>query len=136
MSSILEKISTLRTIIRQNGGIFGSIRTLFRTDELKWGVLVGTDKFGNKYYKNDKYFVGRNRWVIYGNRFGWDYEGSQIPPEWHRWLHYITDETPVDKPPEVRKWTIEHSENTTLDPKKKYVPYTTTPQKLEPWRPT
>lgn len=26
--------------------------------------------------------LGRNRWVIYGNRFGWDYEASQIPPEW------------------------------------------------------
>ncbi|VDQ14608.1 unnamed protein product [Trichobilharzia regenti] len=93
MSSLVEKLSTLRTIIRQNGGI------KVRTDELKWGTLVGTDKFGNKYYENNKYFVGRNRWVVYSNRFGWDYEGSQVPPEWHRWLHYMTDENPVSHPP-------------------------------------
>ncbi|KAF7233877.1 hypothetical protein EG68_12584 [Paragonimus skrjabini miyazakii] len=73
MASLLEKLSTLRTIIRQNGGVLGKCRT----DELKWGTHIGTDKFGNKYYENNKYFMGRNRWVVYGNRFGWDYEGSQ-----------------------------------------------------------
>lgn len=30
-----------------------------RTDELKWGKLVGEDKFGNKYYQNDAYFMGK-----------------------------------------------------------------------------
>ncbi|KAF8567983.1 hypothetical protein P879_03036 [Paragonimus westermani] len=134
MATLLEKLSTLRTIVRQNGGILGSVRC--RTDELKWGTHVGTDKFGNKYYENNKYFMGRNRWVIYGNRFGWDYEGSQVPPEWHRWLHHMTDETPIDRPPEVRKWAAEHSENTTLDINKKYVPYSTTRPKIEAWKPT
>ncbi|KAF5405798.1 NADH dehydrogenase [ubiquinone] 1 alpha subcomplex subunit [Paragonimus heterotremus] len=113
MSSLLEKLSTLRTIIRQNGGILGSVKC--RTDELKWGTHVGTDKFGNKYYENNKYFMGRNR---------------------HRWLHHMTDETPIDRPPEVRKWTAEHSENTTLDMNKKYVPYSTTRPKIEAWKPT
>ncbi|GAA50707.1 NADH dehydrogenase (ubiquinone) 1 alpha subcomplex 12, partial [Clonorchis sinensis] len=135
MSSLLEKLSTLRMIIRQNGGLLNSMRVLFRTDELKWGTYVGTDQFGNKYYQNDKYFLGRDRWVIYGNRFGWDYEGSQVPPEWHRWLHHITDESPVDKPPRHLKWMAEHSENTTLDQNKKYVPYSTTKPKIEPWKP-
>ncbi|KAA0196367.1 NADH dehydrogenase [ubiquinone] 1 alpha subcomplex subunit [Fasciolopsis buskii] len=117
------------------------------TDELKWGRHVGTDYLGNKYYENNKYFLGRNRWVVYGNRFGWDYEGSQVPPEWfvstmlnisrcrHRWLHYMTDENPADKPPEKKEWMIQHSENTTLDPTKKYVPYSTTRPKVEPWKP-
>ena len=31
-----------------------------RTDELKWGELVGADKFGNKYYQNKMYFMGKN----------------------------------------------------------------------------
>ena len=31
---------------------------LFRTDELKWGTLVGEDKFGNKYFHNRHYFIG------------------------------------------------------------------------------
>uniref|UniRef100_A0A068WAW4 NADH dehydrogenase [ubiquinone] 1 alpha subcomplex subunit 12 n=1 Tax=Echinococcus granulosus TaxID=6210 RepID=A0A068WAW4_ECHGR len=100
MASLLAKWSRFLTIIKQNGGIRGSIVMLFRTDELKDGTLVGEDYLGNKYYKNDRYFLGRNRWVVYGNRFGWDYEGSQIPPEWHRWLHYMTDETPIQNPPE------------------------------------
>ncbi|KAH9582473.1 NADH dehydrogenase 1 alpha subcomplex subunit 12 ndufa12/DAP13 [Schistosoma haematobium] len=133
--SLVEKINTLRLIIRQNGGIKGSFLTLFRTDELKWGKLVGTDNFGNKYYENNNYFVGRNRWVRYSNRFGWDYEGSQVPPEWHRWLHHITDETPVSHPPTVYKWSAEHSENLTLQKDKKYIPYSTTRPKIEPWEP-
>lgn len=29
-----------------------------RTDDLKIGNLVGTDKFGNKYYENNTYFYG------------------------------------------------------------------------------
>ncbi|XP_018646412.1 NADH-ubiquinone oxidoreductase subunit B17.2,putative [Schistosoma mansoni] len=133
--SLIEKLNTLRLIIRQNGGIKGSFLTLFRTDELKWGKLVGTDNFGNKYYENNNYFVGRNRWVIYSNRFGWDYEGSQVPPEWHRWLHYMTDENPVSNPPTVYKWYAEHSENLTLEKEKKYIPYSTTRPKIEPWEP-
>lgn len=32
----------------------------FREDQLKIGKLVGVDKFGNKYYENDKlYFYGK-----------------------------------------------------------------------------
>lgn len=34
-------------------------------DELKIGNLVGTDKYGNKYYENPRFFYGRNRWVEY-----------------------------------------------------------------------
>ncbi|KAF6778827.1 hypothetical protein AHF37_01420 [Paragonimus kellicotti] len=58
-----------------------------------------------------------------------------FPPR-HRWLHHMTDETPIDRPPEVRKWTAEHSENTTLEANKKYVPYSTTRPKIEAWKPT
>lgn len=31
-----------------------------RTDELKIGVLIGEDKYGNKYYENNAYFVGKS----------------------------------------------------------------------------
>ncbi|VDD80870.1 unnamed protein product [Mesocestoides corti] len=78
MAGVVAKISKLFSIIKQNGGIRGSIVTLFRTDELKDGTLVGEDYLGNKYYENNRYFLGRNRWVVYGNRFGWDYEASQM----------------------------------------------------------
>jgi NADH dehydrogenase (ubiquinone) 1 alpha subcomplex subunit 12 len=29
-----------------------------RTDDLKVGNLMGVDKFGNKYFENNAYFVG------------------------------------------------------------------------------
>ena len=38
-------------------------------DELKLGTLVGTDKYGNKYYQNKRFFYGRNRWVEYAPQY-------------------------------------------------------------------
>lgn len=68
---------------------------MFRTDELKNGNLIGEDKYGNKYYENNRYFVGRNRWVIYNDKVFLDYDGSQVPAEWYGWLHYKTDLPPT-----------------------------------------
>lgn len=59
-----------------------------RNDDLKLGCLVGTDKYGNKYYENPYYFYGRNRWVEYSEHVHMDYDGSQIPAEWFGWMHY------------------------------------------------
>lgn len=62
------------------------------------GNYVGKDEFGNKYYqsrKTIKHWQGgataRNRrWVIYAHRA----DGSEVPPEWHGWLHYQMDVVP------------------------------------------
>lgn len=35
--------------------------------------------------------VGRHRWVEYAQKGR--YNASQVPPEWHGWLHFITDHT-------------------------------------------
>lgn len=35
--------------------------------------------------------IGRHRWVEYASKTR--YNASQVPPEWHGWLHYITDRT-------------------------------------------
>ena len=32
----------------------------FRTDDLKEGNLIGEDKYGNKYFENNKYFYGES----------------------------------------------------------------------------
>ena len=32
----------------------------FRTDDLKEGECIGEDKFGNKYFENNKYFYGES----------------------------------------------------------------------------
>ncbi|BHF59314.1 NADH dehydrogenase 1 alpha subcomplex subunit 12 ndufa12/DAP13 [Sparganum proliferum] len=114
MASLMSVLSRFRSIIRQNGGIRGSIVTLFRTDELKDGTLVGEDYLGNKYYENNRYFVGRNR---------------------HRWLHYMTDQTPITHPPDRKPWMQDHKENTTLQPDAKYIPFPTVKPKIEAWNP-
>lgn len=35
--------------------------------------------------------IGRHRWVEYVEKGR--YNASQVPPEWHGWLHNITDHT-------------------------------------------
>lgn len=43
------------------------------------------------------YFAGRNRWVVYADAQDWrSQDPSVIPPEWHGWLHAITDENPTN----------------------------------------
>jgi NADH:ubiquinone oxidoreductase subunit len=73
---------------------------------LTWwkGELVGTDQFGNRYYKERR---GRprvrgggigsreRRWVLYNG----EAEASRVPPEWHAWLHHT-----VDVPPTLGQW--------------------------------
>ena len=66
-----------------------------RTDDLKDGTFVGEDKYGNKYYENDRYFLGKNRWVRYNPNVHLEYEGSMVPAEWFGWLHNKTDFPPT-----------------------------------------
>lgn len=58
------------------------------------GTLKGTDQFGNQYYEQiDGVQHGRHRWVVYGDLQ--NYNTTSVPPEWHGWLHHITDDDPV-----------------------------------------
>ncbi|XP_035740428.1 probable NADH dehydrogenase [ubiquinone] 1 alpha subcomplex subunit 12 [Vespa mandarinia] len=131
----LDKIVKLFQIIKQNNGIINSVKTLYRTDDLKSGVLIGEDKYGNKYYENNMYFVGRNRWVIYAEHVGLNYDGSQVPPEWFGWLHYKTDLPPHQDPSRPNyEWMLDHEQNLS-GTSKAYMPYTTTKPKIIPWKP-
>ena len=61
------------------------------------GELVGTDHNGNRYYEKKDAQVGRNRWVVYGKGDDWRNQNpSSVPPEWHNWLHFISDENDVN----------------------------------------
>ena len=80
---------------RQTVGTF--LYTLFT------GKYVGSDEFGNKYYINSK----DRRWVIYKK----DIESSQIPSEWHLWMHFLTKNIPIPK--KKFDWQIAHQENLT-----------------------
>ena len=79
-----------------------TIGTFFYT--LVTGKKIGSDEFGNKYYFNSK----GKRWVIYKNSV----ESSKIPPEWHRWIHFITNDKPSDNIKKF-KWQKKHEENLT-----------------------
>ncbi|XP_075220780.1 NADH dehydrogenase [ubiquinone] 1 alpha subcomplex subunit 12-like [Lycorma delicatula] len=131
----LDKLGTLFKIIKENGGIFGSVKKVFRQDDLKTGTLVGVDKYGNRYYENNKYFYGRNRWVEYNDNTFLDYDGSQVPAEWFGWLHYKTDYLPTKDPFRPKyKWMRDHVENVSGTPFQ-YTPYSTTKPKIEAWVP-
>lgn len=81
------------------------------------GRLVGVDDTGNRYYE-ERRRLGRRRgrkvrrWVIYQ---GGEVEASRVPPEWHAWLHYTTDDPPNDEAPR-RPWQKEHRPNRTGTP--------------------
>ncbi|XP_014236496.1 probable NADH dehydrogenase [ubiquinone] 1 alpha subcomplex subunit 12 [Trichogramma pretiosum] len=131
----LDKLVNFFRSIKHNGGILGSLRTLYRVDELKFGDLIGEDKYGNKYYENNMYFYGRNRWVIYSPRVHMNYDASQVPAEWYGWLHYKTDLPPFKDPSRPKyKWMVDHTPNLS-GTNKAYMPYSTVKTKIEAWQP-
>ncbi|PZQ46736.1 MAG: NADH:ubiquinone oxidoreductase subunit NDUFA12 [Micavibrio aeruginosavorus] len=73
---------------------------------------VGTDPLGNKYYraKARKGYTHDRRWVIYSGVP----EASNVPPEWHGWLHHQTDAVPEANAPSYRRvWQKPHRPNLT-----------------------
>jgi NADH:ubiquinone oxidoreductase subunit len=82
------------------------------------GELVGTDSYGNRYYRErgQKPLIkggGREsrekRWVIYEG----EAEASKVPPEWHGWLHHIAAAVPSIDPAARRPWQKDHLPNLT-----------------------
>ena len=87
------------------------------------GTLVGTDKEGNRYYKERraKPMIGSNlkerRWVIYKN----EKEASRVPPEWQGWLNHTLTLAPTEQELPKYDWQKEHAHNKTGTPEA-YVP--------------
>jgi NADH:ubiquinone oxidoreductase subunit len=73
------------------------------------GRRVGVDAIGNVYYAERRARRGHRlrRWVAYAGPA----EASVVPPEWHAWLHYTTDEPLVERP--RRPWEKPHLPNLT-----------------------
>ncbi|XP_045467346.1 probable NADH dehydrogenase [ubiquinone] 1 alpha subcomplex subunit 12 [Harmonia axyridis] len=131
----LDKIAYLFRVVKETGGIRSALYKLYRMDELKIGALRGIDKYGNKYYENNRFFFGRNRWIEYAPKYGTDYDASQIPADWYGWMHYKTDLIPSEDPSRPKyKWMLDHTENLTNTPGQ-FIPYSTTRPKIEPWVP-
>lgn len=130
----LDKVQNLARIIEHNGGLLNSAKKLYLHDDLKIGTLVGTDEFGNKYYENPYYFVPRNRWVEFNEKRWLDYNASQIPPEWHRWMTHMTEYPPTVEKPERHEWMLTHQENMT-GTSDAYMPHNTVKPKIQAWSP-
>jgi NADH dehydrogenase len=66
---------------------------------------VGCDEFGNQYFisKNNK------RFVIYRGIA----EPTKIPCEWHGWIHYTTNDTPMHVNTHKYSWQKIHLPNLT-----------------------
>jgi NADH:ubiquinone oxidoreductase subunit len=70
-----------------------------------YGEYVGTDEFGNRYYRTkggkiDPALGIERRWVIYNGYT----EASSVPPSWHSWLHNTVDVLPDEEKFVAREW--------------------------------
>jgi len=74
------------------------------------GEAVGTDAYGNRYYRSKKAASPRaeRRWVLYKG----EPEASKVPPQWHAWLHRTVDTVPSGNEP-TRPWQKPHEPNLT-----------------------
>ena len=76
------------------------------------GHYVGNDPYGNKYYKGKarRGYKNERRWIVYksGNA-----EASEVPPEFHGWLHHQTNNFPNDDNGYRKAWIKPHTPNAT-----------------------
>ena len=90
-----------------SGNTWGTRLTIWRE-----GKFVGEDAFGNRYYeqvRGSSPHGGPRRWVTYKNMS----EASQVPPEWHGWLHHTVDMPPTESEYRERPWQKPHVMNAT-----------------------
>jgi len=85
------------------------------------GELVGTDQFGNRYYREKgkrprERGGGRRsrekRWVMYNGVA----EASKVPALWHAWLHHTISDVPTDAGKKRYAWEKDHQPNLTGTP--------------------
>jgi NADH:ubiquinone oxidoreductase subunit len=97
----------------------------FGTRLFTWlrGEQVGSDQFGNRYYRLKRKASGaadqrwggavslahEKRWVIYQG----EAEGSKVPPVWHAWLHHTMQDVPSVESALGYDWQKPHQPNMT-----------------------
>ncbi|TPX31280.1 hypothetical protein SeMB42_g07781 [Synchytrium endobioticum] len=101
-------------------------------DYARAGTLVGKDVFGNEYYQDKQDMNNRDRWVMYSK---WNYDASQIPAEWHAWMHHSIDEPPTQVLPPSPIFQEPFKENLT-GTRSAFKTYSTTTHKIHPWQPS
>ena len=87
--------------------------TTLVTRVMTWlqGERVGTDSFGKCFYQERAKPAGRRRrrWLVYKQ----EDEASRVPPSWHAWLHYTTDQAPGESTGKPPAWQKAHRPNLT-----------------------
>lgn len=88
---------------------FSQLGTLF--DTWLYGTKVGSDQFGNVYYRAKLTPPGKRekRWVIYAD----EPEASNVPPDWHGWLHHMLSEPMAANSSFRQSWQQPHQPNLT-----------------------
>lgn len=72
---------------------------------------IGMDTLGNTYFEASprKGYKRPRRWVMYNGPA----DASNVPPEWHGWLHFQSDEIPTDSSSYRRTWQKPYVTNAT-----------------------
>ncbi|KAJ3402119.1 NADH dehydrogenase 1 alpha subcomplex subunit 12 ndufa12/DAP13 [Chytriomyces hyalinus] len=122
-------VGTLKAV--QTHGIRKTFKQIVTLDTPKVGTLVGKDQFGNEYYENRMDVMGRDRWVLYDK---WNYDATQVPPEWHQWLSRFTDDLPSETTIPKPFYTTESTENYT-GTTAAFKSYSTVKTKVSAWDP-
>lgn len=75
------------------------------------GQLMGSDEVGNRYFRGKgRHLQGRERrWVL----FKAAEDPSNVPSEWHAWLHHMVAESLAQEAATARDWQKPHQENLT-----------------------
>lgn len=82
----------------------------------RFGQFVGTDEFGNRYYRYvqpqpiDSNVGAERRWVVYNGPV----DASRVPPGWRGWLTHNYELPPTEEAPyQPREWEMPHVPNMT-----------------------
>jgi NADH:ubiquinone oxidoreductase subunit len=112
-SAMTLKEFLIRSLTWWNGQTWGT--WLFTR---RFGTLVGTDEFGNTYYRAIGHVIDpsigpERRWVIYAG----EAELSTVPPTWRGWLAHTHDVPPTEERYVAREWQKPHVPNMTGTPR-------------------
>ncbi|KAJ6028091.1 hypothetical protein N7540_003667 [Penicillium herquei] len=133
MSTVLRTLRNLRRI-----GLKEYAHQMQNIGDTKAGTLIGTDRWGNKYYENmEEELPLRTRWVDYKTNWP-EFQPCQVEPGWHAWISYMVDAPPTaDKvlEPGLRHYEVpEHRPNLTQT-RAAFRTYSTTRPKYSAWTP-
>ncbi|ODV92309.1 hypothetical protein CANCADRAFT_84820 [Tortispora caseinolytica NRRL Y-17796] len=131
-SSLIRQVKNLFRI-----GPVRAFKEVVQLGDIKYGRLVGTDSYGNKYYENaeeDEIHL-RTRWVIYKQYYP---DPATLEESWHAWLAHGLKEAPTELAPENivhRKYPVPKTKQFASGTPAAYVPYNTIKPKYASWNP-